>query len=215
MKKPKLIVLLLTFFSLLGFFSFKYLLRGENPIVTRVIDGDTIELSDDRIIRYIGIDSPELATEECFSQEAKKLNQDLVLNQKVRVELDTNQMDRFGRYLAYVYAKDAKKEVFVNQYLLEQGAGEFFLDTVNLKYQSELVKAAEKGYSEKKGKWSACALDQQGCIIKANLDKLDKRWYHLPGFRHYDQVKINLEKGDRWFCTEEEAIKAGFEKARI
>ena len=46
------------------------------------------------------------------------------------------------------------------------------------------------------------------------VDKNDKRWSHLPYFRHYDQVEVNLDHGDRWFCTEKEAIEAGFERAR-
>jgi len=56
--------------------------------------------------------------------------------------------------------------------------------------------------------------DESGCVIKGNLDRNDVRYYHLPEFRHYDQVEMNFEHGDRWFCSEEEAIKAGFTRAR-
>jgi len=181
--------------------------------VTEVVDGDTIKLGDGRTIRYISIDAPE--EEKCFAQEAKKINSDLVLGKKVRLERDTNEMDRFGRYLAYVYLQEGEEEIFVNESLLDKGAGEFFLDTVNLRYQDLLVQAAEKAHQENRGLWQACAPDpEKGCQIKGNLDRLDKRWYHLPSFRHYEATEVNLEHGDRWFCTEEDAQAAGLERAR-
>lgn len=181
-------------------------------MVTEIVDGDTIKLADGRVIRYISFDAPE--KDDCFSQEAEKANKDLVLGKKVRLEMDKNQMDRFGRYLAYVFTLEGE-EVFVNQALLAAGAGEFFLDTVNLTYQDLLVETAQKAHQEGQGLWQACAPDpKNGCQIKGNLDRLDKRWYHLPGFRHYDQVVVNLKSGDRWFCSEKQAQAAGFEQAR-
>ena len=184
-------------------------------IVTQVTDGDTIKLSNGEIVRYISIDAPELRKGEheaqCFAQQAKEINERLIKNKKVRIETDENKMDRFGRTLAYVY----QDNIFINQQLLEQGAGKFHLDTVNNKYQSTLIAAANQAHKEKTGLWKDCAPDPEiGCLIKGNLDKLDHRWYHLPEFRHYSQVVVNLEKSDQWFCTEEEAKEAGFEKAR-
>jgi micrococcal nuclease len=189
--------------------------------VVDVIDGDTIKLEDGTDVRYLGVDSPELkkgdTPADCFAQQAKEINQKLVLGKKIRVETDVNEMDRFGRTLAYVYLVSPKgeKEVFVNEYLLKEGAAIFFLDTVNKRYQQALIDAAETAHEAKIGLWSFCASNPElGCQIKGNLDKLDKRWYHLPSFRHYSQVEVNLDHGDRWFCTEEEAQKAGFVRAR-
>jgi micrococcal nuclease len=181
--------------------------------VDRVIDGDTIKLVDGRVVRYIGIDAPE--ADQCFAEQAREMNQQLVEGKKVRLVLGKNRMDRFGRSLAYVFVRDNEGEkVMVNQELLRLGAGEFFWDTVNLGYQGLLVEAAEFGHGEGLGKWAECGEVGVGCVIKGNLDKLDKRWYHLPEFRHYDQAVVNLSKGDRWFCNEGEAIEAGFEQAR-
>jgi len=184
-------------------------------LVTQVTDGDTIKLNNGETVRYIGIDTPELEKGEqqaqCFGQQAKEINERLVKNKKVRIETDKNKMDRFGRTLAYVYQSD----IFINQELLEQGAGKFYLDTVNNKHQSTLIAAANQAHKEKTGLWENCAPDPEaGCLIKGNLDKLDHRWYHLPELRHYSQVVVNLGKGDQWFCTEEEAKEAGFKKAR-
>lgn len=211
-KKPFLLVVFLILVGALFFWN--YSTNKQALEVTAVIDGDTIRLADGTRVRYIGIDAPE--KEGCYAQEAKQVNQKLVIGKKVRIETDLNEMDRFGRTLAYVYLEKTNKEkVFVNEYLLSQGAGEFFLDTVNQRYEFLLVTAAEKAHSQNKGLWSVCAPDpQSGCQIKGNLDRLDHRWYHLPEFRHYDQVVINLSKGDRWFCTETQAQKAGFQRAR-
>jgi micrococcal nuclease len=201
---------------LIGLIAGIYIFRPEKTfLVTQVTDGDTIVLEDGRTIRYLNLDTPEIGQgenpDECFGQEAKKINEELVLGKRIRLELDTNQMDRFGRTLAYVFVDDT----FVNKELLGLGAAEFHLDTINIAYQQELVAAAQKAHEDKAGRWSQCAPDpEKGCLIKGNLDRLDKRWYHLPSFRHYDQVVVNLEDSDRWFCTEQEAIQAGFEKAR-
>ena len=184
-------------------------------LVVRVIDGDTIELSNGKVVRYIGIDAPEPAKgqtpAQCFALEATALNKKLVEGKRVKIKTDKNEIDSFGRTLAYVYAG----EIFVNQYLLEQGAGRFQLDTVNTRYSSLLAAAAQKAHQEKAGLWGKCAPNPEtGCQIKGNLDRLDKRWYHLPGFRHYEQTEVNLEHGDQWFCSEKEAQEAGFERAR-
>ena len=67
-----------------------------------------------------------------------------------------------------------------------------------------------RGDPTQQGLWQECG----PCLIKGNVDRLDKRWYHLPGFRHYESTEVNLEHGDRWFCSEGEAQEAGFERAR-
>ena len=244
MKKARrsgIAIIILGILGIIGITGYKFLKTG-GYLVTEVIDGDTIKIQKSKFknqnlifkdckdeildIRYIGIDTPELGKgkkkNECYAQKAKELNKRLVLGKEVKLEFDVNEMDRFGRYLAYVYAKDAKKEnaknakeIFVNEYLLEQGAGEFQLDTVNLKYQDVLIEAAEKGHEEENGLWKKCAENPQvGCVVKGNVDRMDKRWYHLPSFRHYNQIVMRLDQGDRWFCTEEKAIEAGFERAR-
>ena len=48
------------------------------------------------------------------------------------------------------------------------------------------------------------------CDIKGNVNSSGERIYHALGFRDYDKVVIRPEEGDVWFCTEEEAVAAGF-----
>ncbi|WP_310485077.1 hypothetical protein [Chamaesiphon sp. VAR_48_metabat_403] len=53
-----------------------------------------------------------------------------------------------------------------------------------------------------------------GCNIKGNISwNKDKKLYHLPGMKDYEIVKIDPAKGERWFCTESEAIANGWQKA--
>jgi hypothetical protein len=53
-----------------------------------------------------------------------------------------------------------------------------------------------------------------GCNIKGNISWNNyKKLYHLPGMKDYEIVKIDPAKGERWFCTESEAITNGWQKA--
>ncbi|PJA84314.1 MAG: hypothetical protein CO144_02195, partial [Candidatus Nealsonbacteria bacterium CG_4_9_14_3_um_filter_35_11] len=70
-----------------------------------VIDGDTIRVRDIEndeifVVRYLGIDTPELEGpdyESCFGSQAKEKNEDLVLDQKITLEFDIDKYDQFGR----------------------------------------------------------------------------------------------------------------------
>ncbi|MBI4009090.1 thermonuclease family protein [Candidatus Roizmanbacteria bacterium] len=185
---------------------------SENPMAVRIIDGDTIELnksiSPKGTLRLIGVDAPE--KDECFYQDSiNELNR-LLLNKSVRIEQDINTLDEYGRALVYVFVGD----VFVNEYLLQNGFVKFGLDRINQKYLTRLITAANDGYKNKTGLWTSCAVSGTGCVIKGNLDYNDKKYYHLPTFRHYSTTIINFDHGDQWFCTEEEAQKAKFQRAQ-
>lgn len=173
--------------------------------VTRVIDGDTVVLSNGVHVRLIGIDTPEKNT--CFADEATKLIENLTLNKKITLKTDVDDLDQYGRTLGYLTTKNG---ILVNLKLLELGAGEYFLDNQNIKYQREFIAAAVAAHDQKLGMWKTCG----PCDVKGNYDIHGTRYYHLPSFRHYNQVVINLDKGDRWLCGEDYAIKAGYTRAR-
>jgi len=81
-----------------------------------VDDGDTIVLIDDRRVRYIGINAPEIEhgdqPADPFGYEARELNRRLVFRKKVRLEYENQKTDRHGRVLAYVFLS---RGTFVNQ----------------------------------------------------------------------------------------------------
>jgi hypothetical protein len=53
------------------------------------------------------------------------------------------------------------------------------------------------------------------CVIKGNISSSGERIYHVPGQRYYDKTQINEGKGECWFCTEQEAVGAGWRKAKV
>lgn len=52
------------------------------------------------------------------------------------------------------------------------------------------------------------------CDIKGNVSiSTGERIYHVPGGRYYNSTVINPRYGERWFCSEEEAINAGWRRS--
>lgn len=52
------------------------------------------------------------------------------------------------------------------------------------------------------------------CTIKGNISSSGERIFHILGTQHYDRTRINTAKGERWLCTEAEAMAAGWRKAK-
>lgn len=52
------------------------------------------------------------------------------------------------------------------------------------------------------------------CVIKGNISSSGEKIYHVPGGGSYAATKIDLSKGERWFCSEQAARDAGWRKAR-
>jgi len=53
-----------------------------------------------------------------------------------------------------------------------------------------------------------------GCNIKGNISiHGGERIYHVPSQEYYSETRINLLKGERWFCSEAEAEAAGWRRA--
>lgn len=89
--------------------------------VTRVVDGDTVELDDGRKIRYLLVDTPESTggATDCFGTNAKDFNTDLVMGKTVSLVYDIDCTDRFDRTLAYIYVDGTE----VNTLIIERGYG--------------------------------------------------------------------------------------------
>jgi len=126
------------------------------PLVTRVIDGDTIEVDIDGTIykvRYLGIDTPELDDERpefcALAQEATRYNRQLVDGKTVRLEKDISETDRYGRLLRYVYVDD----IFVNAELVEQGLAWAEAYEPDIKYQDILKELETEAEQAGRGLW--------------------------------------------------------------
>src|SRR3989344_5970003 len=81
-----------------------FLETKETAFVSRVIDGDTIEVligEKKESVRLLGINTPERG--EVLYEEAKKFLEELSLNKSVRLEFGRDKYDRYNRTLAYVF----------------------------------------------------------------------------------------------------------------
>lgn len=104
---------------------------GEEARVLRVIDGDTIEVSlnrRNRRVRYVGINTPE--RDEPCSNAATAANRRLVGGRSVTLVRDTEDTDRYGRLLRYIYVGD----VLVNEVLVRDGFAENFVWEPNTRF---------------------------------------------------------------------------------
>ena len=126
------------------------------PLVTRVIDGDTIEVtiaSTTYKIRYIGIDTPEIDDERpefcALAQEATRYNRQLVEGKTVRLEKDITETDQYGRLLRYVYIGDT----FVNAELVRQGLAWAISYPPDTKYQDYLKELEAEARQAGRGIW--------------------------------------------------------------
>jgi micrococcal nuclease len=120
-------------------------------LVSRVIDGDTVELGDGSRVRYIGMNTPESAG-DCYNREATERNIALVLNRVVQLEKDVSETDRFGRLLRYVYVDG----VMVNELLVLDGYAKVATYPPDVKYQDRLLAAQQQAVAAGAGLWSGC-----------------------------------------------------------
>ena len=171
----------------------------EQMRVTRVIDGDTFVIKTGERVRLIGLDAPE--TGMCGSEEATKQLSDSVLNKIIKIDRGTR--DSWGRRLGVVYAG----EINVNLELVKSGWVRY--DNFSDEKSAEMAAAWQLAEEQKLGIHN-CKKDT-ACGILGNIDESSgKKYYHLPQCPSYSRVKIDGERGEKKFCTEEEAKRAGF-----
>lgn len=55
---------------------------------------------------------------------------------------------------------------------------------------------------------------QPPCVIKGNIGRDGARTFFGPRDANYHSVRVDKSAGERWFCTEEDARRAGFRRAK-
>ena len=127
--------------------------RGGNTKVEiiRVIDGDTIRLSDGRRIRYIGIATPEIGDNpQYFVPEATSFNRSLLAGRRVTLEKDVSDKDRFGRLLRFVYSDG----ILVNAELVREGYGVAKVFPPDTRYAGCFAALEGEAREARRGMWS-------------------------------------------------------------
>lgn len=190
----------------------------------RVIDGDTIEIGAKRI-RLEGIDAPE-AGQECSrppegkwscGETATRELAALVAGKDVRC--DSRGLDRYGRTLAVCWVGSVE----INAEMVRNGLAWAFV-----RYSQRLAgveadarrrgvgiwqAATEPAWSFRTSRWlSAGETTPRGCAIKGEVLGASRRYY-VPWDPAYSSIRIDRARGSRWFCSEAEALAAGWQPA--
>jgi micrococcal nuclease len=125
-------------------------------VVVRVVDGDTVHVRiGDRIekVRYIGVNTPEVHHPsrgvEPGGPEAHAVNRRLVEGRTVRLELDAQARDRYGRLLAYVWVGDT----MVNAELVRLGYAQVMTVPPNVRHQALFLKLQRDAREARRGLW--------------------------------------------------------------
>lgn len=193
-------------------------------------------------IRLLLVDTPETVHPnkpvEPFGPEASAFAKETLEDQEVYLELDVSERDKYGRLLGYLWVGD---QMF-NEMLLERGLARVaYVYPPNVKYVDQFRAIQDEAREKELGIWSienyatdrgfnpeategntpvpqaspdstVGASDEASCAnptIKGNINSKKEKIYHVPGGQFYDQTKA-----EQMFCTEEEAIEAGFRKSQ-
>jgi micrococcal nuclease len=204
--------------------------------VVEVIDGDTFMVAggegkedSDLSVRILNIAAPD--KNECYFEESKKALKDLIEGKEVKLRKDVSGVDKFGRLLRHVFLpSETEKEddMFVAQYMVESGFAKAIPVVPDFEYKRYLAQRENVAISGKLGVWGNCQedlpkyfgdvtdmqIEDPDCIIKGNISTENPtKFYFLPNCAPYSQIKIDAERGERYFCSEEEAEEAGFTKS--
>lgn len=133
---------------------------AEQATVTRVVDGDTIDVrrADGSIarVRYIGINTPETVDPrrpvECFGKEAGRRNTELVAGKTVLLEKDVSETDRYDRLLRYVWADGQQ----VNAVLVGEGYAQVVTYPPDMRYVDWFLQVEREARESGRGLWTGC-----------------------------------------------------------
>lgn len=128
--------------------------------VTKVIDGDTLEVSingETKSLRLIGLDTPETLDPrkpvQCFGREASNRAKELLTGKKVRLEADSTQgeLDKYGRLLRYIYLEDG---TLYNEKMIKDGYAHEYTYNIPYKYRTQFKAAQADAMNNKRGLWA-------------------------------------------------------------
>jgi endonuclease YncB( thermonuclease family) len=206
-----------------------------------ILDGDTIRIGETRI-RLVGIDAPE-TDQRCLDRAgklwlcgiaARDAMAGIVANRSVQCQGSST--DVYGRLLAICWVREN-----INRWMVRQGfalayikySTEFVEDERQAKKE---MRGMWSGAFVAPWDWRTrtratpvlgdrapdTSLEKlagpeetppsTACQIKGNVNRNGERIFHVPGQHDYGRVKMN-SPAKRWFCSEEEAIAAGWRKA--
>lgn len=124
--------------------------------ISRVIDGDTVELSTGEKVRLIGIDTPESVHPDKdknteYGKVASAYSKERLDRKTVYLEKDVSETDRYGRLLRYLYLEDG---TFYNEQIVKDGYANVSTYPPDVKYKDVFVEAERYARENNKGLWA-------------------------------------------------------------
>lgn len=201
--------------------------------IGRAADGDTIMVGR-KLIQLDGINAPELK-QKCFNrknkryqcgQNALKLMQKMVDNQQVSCRIRTE--NSFGLIIGDCFAngRNVAEQMVRRGMAVARGLkGRDYLPLEQKARQGQ--KGMWQGQFANSKVWRHGYTIQDGyngvvnfggtfggagkCVIKGNKQP-GGNVYYMPWDDWYHRAQVRTNRGDRWFCSEKEAKKAGFKR---
>ena len=195
-------------------------------------------------VKYLGVVVPDMhsldSNERLLGQQALDFNRFTVEGKVVDLEKGEIEADPLGVPLRYVFVDGE----MVNRAILVNGYGTVSSFPKVFEYRTDFAVAQESARQAQRGLWEPSValptptpgqfgggtlplpprtIIERNCDfsdsaepkIKGNVDLVTgERLYYIPGSLQYDTTVISEVDGDRWFCTESEAVEAGWEQAK-
>lgn len=193
----------------------------------RVVDGDTLHVGE-VTVRLHGIDAPEVA-QMCNDAQGVTWACGAFVGEEVRRRFegetaicDEVERDRYGRVVAkcYVNGRDIGEEIVLDgwaeayrTYSMDYDLAEKTAQVRDAGLWSGTMQSPAAFRADQRAPSPDPAAPTANCIIKGNISG-SGRIYHMPHNGDYANTRINENRGERWFCTEEEARAAGWRAAR-
>lgn len=131
-----------------------------SPIVSKVTDGDTVELQSGERVRLLGINTPEKG--QPYHEEATNRLKELIEGKTVTLEKDVGDKDQYGRLLRYVFLSDEN----INIKLVKEGYANVYIISPNTKYKNYFIQAETEAKNLKIGVWKPPSAGQDVCDDK-------------------------------------------------
>lgn len=131
---------------------------AEKAKVRNVYDGDTLTLTDERRVRFLGIDTPEVKEKQAFSQEAKAYTKDRCDHKEIWLSFEPNgeKTDHYGRLLAFVWVAEGSGYLCVNEGIVAEGLASVYRPNKDKKLHNwdKLIALQSQAKNNKTGMWS-------------------------------------------------------------
>jgi endonuclease YncB( thermonuclease family) len=175
--------------------------------VAEVIDGDTFKTESNLYIRFDGVDAPEI--QNCMGEKSKQELTKLIFGKNVFIKVNLIEKNQ-NHSIVTIYGENGN----IEEKMLKEG----LVTLRSTGGNSALEKASEAAMNAKAGVYSEECTQSVNprntkCNIKGSV-RMGQKFYNYVGCNQYNTTLVQLYLGDKWFCSEKEALDAGFIKGK-